>query len=136
MKGLSSRMSQFMTEYESRPINFSQVQDEAEDDSVSVSYSYEEGDDQIHQVRRLLEELGKLTFPLKPNGVTPAELEVDVQEEFGELLDEAQKSLKRNLTFIGGIVRGYLRRGQKNDKWIKMIRSTSYATNQLLTYQD
>lgn len=68
-------MSQFITEYESRPINFSQIQDE-EDDSVSVSYSLEEGDDELHQVRRLLEELGKLTFPLKPNGVTPAELEV------------------------------------------------------------
>jgi hypothetical protein len=75
LKGLSTRMAQFISEYESRPVNFNQLQDE-DDESVSVSHSLEEGDEQIHQVRRLLEELGKTSFPLKPNGVTPAELEV------------------------------------------------------------
>lgn len=74
-------MSQFITEYETRPIPLSQLQDE-EDDSVSVSYSYEEGDDELHQVRRLLEELGKLSFPLKPNGVTVAELEVSISTSY------------------------------------------------------
>lgn len=57
------------------------------------------------------------------------EIDIDINVEFGELLDEAQKSLKRNLTFVGAVVRGYLRRGHKNDKWIKMIRSTSNILN-------
>jgi hypothetical protein len=49
-------------------------------------------------------------------------LDIDITEEFGELLEEASKSLKRTLTFVGGVVRGYLRRGHKNEKWVKMIR--------------
>lgn len=49
-------------------------------------------------------------------------LDLDITEEFGELLEEASKSMKRTLTFVGGVVRGYLRRGHKNEKWVKMIR--------------
>jgi len=122
LKILSGKMSQFITQYNVRPFPLHHLLVDEEDESVSVSCSYEDADDEASNARKMMEEVTKLTFPLKPNGVTSSELEVDVQAEFGELLEEAQKSLKRNLTFIGGIIRGYLRRGQKNDKWIKMIR--------------
>eukprot|EP01128_Nolandella_sp_AFSM9_P011950 TRINITY_DN8834_c0_g1_i1.p1 TRINITY_DN8834_c0_g1~~TRINITY_DN8834_c0_g1_i1.p1 ORF type:complete len:943 (-),score=270.64 TRINITY_DN8834_c0_g1_i1:315-2738(-) len=79
-------------------------------------------DDEVKELISFLENLSSVKFPLKVNGVKPEEVDASGQEEFAELLDEASKSLKRTLTFVGGIVRGYLRRGHKNDKWVKMIR--------------
>jgi hypothetical protein len=62
------------------------------------------------------------TNNLLPTGVKSEEFNDNLQQEFGTLLDEMRKSLKRSCTFVGGIVRGYLRRGQKSDKWVNMIR--------------
>lgn len=67
--------------------------------------------------------LFRIQINLLLTGVKSEEFNDNLQQEFGALLDEMRKSLKRSCTFVGGIVRGYLRRGQKSDKWVNMIRS-------------
>jgi hypothetical protein len=61
-------------------------------------------------------------MPLQPDGASLAETKGDLWNEFGNLLDESRKSLKRSLLLVGGIVRGYMRRGQKKDEWVKIVR--------------
>eukprot|EP01120_Amphizonella_sp_Union-15-10_P015802 TRINITY_DN8196_c0_g1_i1.p1 TRINITY_DN8196_c0_g1~~TRINITY_DN8196_c0_g1_i1.p1 ORF type:complete len:775 (+),score=155.36 TRINITY_DN8196_c0_g1_i1:63-2327(+) len=70
----------------------------------------------------LMEKFNALKYPLEPEGTSFRE--VEVVGELPELMDEATKSLKRSLTFVGGMVRGYLKRGHKHkkDRWVKMIR--------------
>jgi phosphatidylinositol 4-kinase len=63
-----------------------------------------------------------LKFPLQPAGVTAAEVSVDLWTEFGPILEESRKSLKRSMLFVGGIVRAYMRRGHKKDEWVAMVR--------------
>ena len=63
-----------------------------------------------------------LKFPLQPVGVTLAEVNVDLWNEFGPILEETRKSLKRSMLFVGGIVRAYMRRGHKKDEWVAMVR--------------
>lgn len=63
-----------------------------------------------------------LKFPLQPSGVTAAEVSVDLWQEFGPILEESRKSLKRSMLFVGGIVRAYMRRGHKKDEWVAMVR--------------
>lgn len=63
-----------------------------------------------------------IKFPLTPSGVSLEEANAEVRDEFGQLLDESRKSLKRSLLFVGGIVRAYIRRGYKKDDWVNMVR--------------
>jgi len=46
-----------------------------------------------------------------------------VKKEFQTLLNEPKKSLRRTFAYVGGIIRGYLRRGKSNVNWIKIMRS-------------
>jgi hypothetical protein len=80
------------------------------------------------EIRKQLEKIYSLQLPLKAEGVKNEEFNDNLQQEFGALLDETRKSLKRSCTFVGGIVRGYLRRGQKSDKWVNMIRRLEART--------
>jgi hypothetical protein len=68
------------------------------------------------------------------SSVKSEEFNENLQQEFGALLDETRKSLKRSCTFVGGIVRGYLRRGQKSDKWVNMIRRTLLLLSSLSSF--
>lgn len=70
----------------------------------------------------MLHKFATLKTPLQPDGASLAETKGDLWTEFGNLLDESRKSLKRSLLLVGGIVRGYMRRGQKKDEWVKIVR--------------
>jgi len=102
-----------------RALGFSVPEDDDDESSLTLE---DTEDDEFAEIRQMFEGLAKLTFPLKPNGVKPEEVEVDVETEVTYLLDEAQKSLKRTMTNIGGILRGYHRRGQNSDKWVQELR--------------
>ncbi|XP_049849525.1 uncharacterized protein LOC126319874 isoform X2 [Schistocerca gregaria] len=82
-------------------------EEEHEEDEVAKSY---------------LDTWNSLRFPLKPVGVSIEEVNADLWSEFGQLLEETRKSLKRSFLLIGGIVRAYMRRGHKNDEWVAMVR--------------
>eukprot|EP01129_Flabellula_baltica_P003483 TRINITY_DN1323_c0_g1_i1.p1 TRINITY_DN1323_c0_g1~~TRINITY_DN1323_c0_g1_i1.p1 ORF type:complete len:777 (+),score=163.52 TRINITY_DN1323_c0_g1_i1:719-3049(+) len=122
LRGIQSKMLSFIEEYGGSRyiVDTNWDLDEIE---TSRSQSLESTEDEeIEEILTLLQLFKSVKAPLKPDGVKAGEkLDVDV-EEFSVLLDEAKRSLKRSLSFIGGIVRGYLRRGQKNDKWVEMIR--------------
>lgn len=73
-----------------------------------------------------LEDLLALDLVLQPEGVSPAEvteLDSGVKKEFSKVLNEPKKSLRRTFAYVGGIIRGYLRRGKSNINWIKIMRS-------------
>jgi len=74
----------------------------------------------------LLNDLLALNLHLQPEHITPeeaTELETEVKKDFTVLLGESKKSLRRTFTYIGGIIRGYLRRGKSNINWIRIMRS-------------
>eukprot|EP01119_Soliformovum_irregulare_P002276 TRINITY_DN12560_c0_g1_i1.p1 TRINITY_DN12560_c0_g1~~TRINITY_DN12560_c0_g1_i1.p1 ORF type:complete len:930 (+),score=250.34 TRINITY_DN12560_c0_g1_i1:145-2934(+) len=82
----------------------------------------EEDDDQ----RPKLDDLLALELNLQPDGLSPAEtteMESRIKNDFNMLLAEPKKSLRRTFTYIGGIIRGYLRRGKSNINWIKIMRT-------------
>jgi hypothetical protein len=114
-----------------------------EDVSLDDSQTDEEAFSADEELKKQLEKVYAVKFPLKPEGVKQGtrvytchkwlsntifhteEFNFEnLKDEFKGLLDEARKSLKRSLAFAGGIVRGYLRRGQKNEKWVPMLRRT------------
>lgn len=66
---------------------------------------------------------------LQPEGLTTTEtteMESRVKSDFNVLLNEPKKSLRRTFAYVGGIIRGYLRRGKSNINWIKIMRSKLY----------
>lgn len=50
-------------------------------------------------------------------------MESRVKNDFNTLLNEPKKSLRRTFAYVGGIIRGYLRRGKSDINWIKIMRS-------------
>ena len=114
-------MLDFISDYgESRL--FEEIMDKGGDGGEDSSES-SNSDSEKEEILAFLQIFRSLETPLQPNSVNENENLNDNFDEFSILLDEAKKSLKRSLSFIGGIVRGYLRRGRKNDKWVEMIRS-------------
>jgi chaperonin cofactor prefoldin len=100
-----------------------------EDVSLDDSQTDEEAFSADEELKKQLEKVYAVKFPLKPEGVKQEEFNFEnLKDEFKGLLDEARKSLKRSLAFAGGIVRGYLRRGQKNEKWVPMLRRLEART--------
>jgi hypothetical protein len=72
-----------------------------------------------------LDDLLALDLNLQPEGLSTTEtteMASKVKKEFNVLLNELKKSLRRNLAYVGGIIRGYLRRGKSNINWIKIMR--------------
>eukprot|EP01114_Cavostelium_apophysatum_P014494 TRINITY_DN3778_c0_g1_i1.p1 TRINITY_DN3778_c0_g1~~TRINITY_DN3778_c0_g1_i1.p1 ORF type:complete len:520 (+),score=122.28 TRINITY_DN3778_c0_g1_i1:229-1788(+) len=62
---------------------------------------------------------------LQPEGLTQfetTEMDSRVKNDFNVLLNEPKKSLRRTFAYVGGIIRGYLRRGKSNINWIKIMR--------------
>eukprot|EP01130_Rhizamoeba_saxonica_P015078 TRINITY_DN6697_c0_g1_i1.p1 TRINITY_DN6697_c0_g1~~TRINITY_DN6697_c0_g1_i1.p1 ORF type:complete len:840 (-),score=188.13 TRINITY_DN6697_c0_g1_i1:52-2538(-) len=116
---LQNEMKEFIQRYSEYPFIPNWVDDDIEG---SISHSFEdteeiEREEKVIQLKKFME----YKFPLFPAGVKEVELQFG-EEEFDQLLDEAKKSLKRSLSFVGAIVRGYLRRGSSNEKWVQMIR--------------
>lgn len=69
-----------------------------------------------------------LTMELRfqPEGITANEMnEMDsaVKRDFTKLLSEPKKTLRRTFAYVGGIIRGFLRRGKVNIDWIAIMRS-------------
>lgn len=72
-----------------------------------------------------IDDLLALELRLNPEGLTPAEtteIESVIKKEFSILLNEPKKSLRRTFAYVGGIIRGYLRRGKVNVDWISIMR--------------
>lgn len=72
-----------------------------------------------------LDDLLALELDLQPDGLSQTEateMESRVKNDFNMLLGEPKKSLRRTFTYVGGIIRGYLRRGKSNINWIKVMR--------------
>jgi len=111
LRKVQRQMLKFIEEFKFKNI-------ENVDDSEQTST--EESDKE--EFTSLLNIFNSIKFPLTPNGIKDNE-KVDMDEtEFSVLLDEAKMSLKRSLSFVGGIVRGYLKEGKKNDKWVENVR--------------
>jgi hypothetical protein len=67
-----------------------------------------------------------IDLKLEPEGLTTTEtteMESGVKKDFNVLLNEPKKSLRRTFAYVGGIIRGYLRRGKSNINWITIMRS-------------
>jgi hypothetical protein len=72
-----------------------------------------------------LDDLLALNLDLQPDGVSQnetTEMESKIKGDFNVLLNEPKKSLRRTFAYVGGIIRGYLRRGKSNIDWIKIMR--------------
>ena len=73
-----------------------------------------------------LDDFLDIELKLEPEGLTTTEtteMESGVKKDFNVLLNEPKKSLRRTFAYVGGIIRGYLRRGKSNINWIKIMRS-------------
>jgi len=111
LRKIQRQMIKFIEEYKFKEIDNN-------DDSEQTSTE----DSDKEELVSLLYLFNSITFPLSPHGIKDTE-QIDMDEnEFSVLLDEAKMSLKRSLSFVGGIVRGYLKQGQKNDKWVENLR--------------
>eukprot|EP01117_Protostelium_nocturnum_P014396 TRINITY_DN5475_c2_g1_i2.p1 TRINITY_DN5475_c2_g1~~TRINITY_DN5475_c2_g1_i2.p1 ORF type:complete len:240 (+),score=99.05 TRINITY_DN5475_c2_g1_i2:168-887(+) len=72
-----------------------------------------------------LDDLLALELNLQPEGLTQSEaneMQSRIKTDFNVLLNEPKKSLRRTFAYVGGIIRGYLRRGKSNINWIKIMR--------------
>ncbi len=72
-----------------------------------------------------LDDLLALKLDLQPDGLSvfeTTEMESRIKSDFNVLLNEPKKSLRRTFAYVGGIIRGYLRRGKSNIDWIKIMR--------------
>ena len=58
-----------------------------------------------------------------------SETTATVEEDFNTVLGESKASLKRSLVFVGGIIRGYLRRG-RNREFIRTMRRLEARSKQ------
>lgn len=77
-----------------------------------------------------LDDFLDIELKLEPEGLTTVETtesELGVKKDFNVLLNEPKKSLRRTFAYVGGIIRGYLRRGKSNINWIKIMRSTYFS---------
>jgi hypothetical protein len=71
-------------------------------------------------------------YQLRPDGLLDVELTETIQEvedDFNLVLGESKASLKRSLVFVGGIIRGYLRRGRNRD-FIRTMRRLEARSKQ------
>lgn len=94
------------------------------DKLIGVEEEEEESDSENEDPT--VDDLLSLELNLEPEGLTQTEtteMESRVKNDFNILLNEPKKSLRRSFTYIGGIIRGYLRRGKSNIDWIKIMRS-------------
>jgi hypothetical protein len=72
-------------------------------------------------------------YQLRPDGLLDVELKETMQEvddDFNLVLGESKSSLKRSLVFVGGIIRGYLRRG-RNREFIRTMRRLESRSKQV-----
>jgi len=98
-----------------------------ESSKTSVASSGNKSDDESDSESEdpKLDDLLALDLSLQPDGLTQAEateMESRIKTDFNVLLNEPKKSLRRTFAYVGGIIRGYLRRGKSNINWIKVMR--------------
>ncbi len=74
-----------------------------------------------------LDDLLALELRLQPDGLSQGErneLDSVIKQHFSLLLNEPRLSLRRSLANVGGIMRGYLRRGNTNMDWVRAMRGS------------
>ncbi|PRP78969.1 hypothetical protein PROFUN_13281 [Planoprotostelium fungivorum] len=85
----------------------------------------ESEEEEIESEDPMLDDLLAMDLNLQPEGLTQSEateMQSRIKTDFNVLLNEPRKSLRRTFAYVGGIIRGYLRRGKSNIDWIKTMR--------------
>jgi len=91
-----------------------------------------EDDDESDGEEPTLEDLLSLPVNLTPEGLSTSEAnerDSSIKNDFQVLLSEPKKSLRRTFAYVGGIIRGYLRRGKSDVNWIKIMRKNLKEEN-------